>query len=152
VLGQRKIHAEKLWTPDEFSHLFEELPSGLAQFQSCQTVTPSRKVQIERFSAGVEKFGQAFEWYAHSATEAGPSVRANMYSHHAAASRRFRVSDGPDLWNQGRVVFVPRRTNRWRRGRPPPQSANPTWLLQFGGRVFGGPGEAGTGSSVSAPG
>jgi hypothetical protein len=37
----------------------------------------------------------------------GASVRVMWYSHHAAASRRFRVSDGPELWSKGQEVFVP---------------------------------------------
>jgi hypothetical protein len=145
VLGQPKIHVEKLWTPDEFAHIFEEFHSGLGQSQSYQAATPYRKLQIERFSAGVEKFSQAFEWFARSAGEA--PVRADTYSCHGAASRRFGVSDGPDLWDQGQVVFVPPASQSVTPGTSP-QSPG---LFQRGGRVFGGPGEAGTGSSVSAP-
>jgi hypothetical protein len=87
--GQVKVHVEKLWTPDEFGFVFEELEAGLEQSQSYQAATPYRKLQIERFSVGVSKFGQDFEWYAHSALESGPPVRASTYSYHAAASRRF---------------------------------------------------------------
>jgi hypothetical protein len=147
VLGQAKIHVEKLWTPDEFTHVFEDLERGLAQSQSYQAATPYRKLQIERFGAGVAKFGQAFEWHTYG--EGDAPVRADTYAYHAAASRRFRVLDGPDAWNQGRVVVVPPVSDE-----VPGTSAklaNSTGLVQFGGRVFGGPGEVGTESSVSAP-
>jgi hypothetical protein len=94
VLRQPRIHVEKLWTPDEFGFVFQELETGLGQWQSYQSANPSRKLQIEKFGAGVAMFGQAFEWFPHSAVESGPPVRADAYSHHAAASRRFQVSDG----------------------------------------------------------
>jgi hypothetical protein len=147
VLGQAKIHVEKLWTPGEFTHVFEDLERGLAQSQSYQAAIPYRKLQIERFSAGVAKFGQAFKWHAYGKGDA--PVRADTYSYHAAASRPFRVSDGPDLWNQGPVKFAPPASDEMLGTFP--KLANSTWLVQFGGRVFGGPGEVGTGSSVSAP-
>jgi hypothetical protein len=145
VLGQVKIHNEKLWTPDEFLHIFMELEGDLGTSQVYQSAPPYRRAQIERFSAGVAKFRQGFEWHAHA--DSDQPVRADTYSYHAAASRRFRISDGPDLWSQGRVVFVPPVSQPV----APRTSLQSSWLFQMGGRVFGGPGETGTGSSVSAP-
>jgi hypothetical protein len=146
VLGQPKVHQEKLWTAADFTGVFQEWESlgDPSCIQAYQTASPYRKEQMERFSVGIRKFHQAFTWELDSE---GAPVWAMGYSQRAAASRRFRVSDGPDLWSQGQVKFVP----------PVPQSAAPGTspksirLLQVGGRVFGGPGEAGTGSSVSAP-
>jgi hypothetical protein len=135
VPGQVKIHVEKLWTLDDFGFAFQELESGLEQSQSYHAATPYRNLQIERFGAGVSKFGQAFEWYSHSALESGPPVRANTYSYHAAASRRFRISDGLDLWSQGRVVFVPPASQSVAPGTPPPPvpRAFPNWRTSFRG-------------------
>jgi hypothetical protein len=44
VLGQSKIHQEKLWTPDEFAHVFQEdifaqIHSGATEFQKIMIIT-----------------------------------------------------------------------------------------------------------------
>jgi hypothetical protein len=80
-----------------------------------------------------------------SAAEEEPPKRADGSAYHAASSRRVRVSDGPSLWEEGQVVFTP----------PSSQPVAGTYpLFDFsslgGGRSQGGPGEAGTGSGVSA--
>jgi hypothetical protein len=85
-----------------------------------------------------------------SEVESGPPKMPDYYSYHAVASRRFRVSDGSDLWNQGRVVFAP-PVSQSVAPRTSHQVNSSTGLVKFGGRVFGGPGQVGTGSSVSAP-
>jgi hypothetical protein len=120
-------------------------PSEIPKSQLYQAASPYGKLQIERFSAGVEKFGQAFEWLAHSTGEV--PMRADTFSYHAASFRRFRVSDGPDLWTHGPVSFVPPASQSVAPGTSPQISG----LFQIGGRVCGGPGEVGTGSSVSRP-
>jgi hypothetical protein len=132
VLGQSRIHQEKLWTRYEFTHVFEE--GTIAQ--TYRGATEFQKMQMDRFVMGISKFGQAFEWHPHADSE--PPKRADYYAYRAAASRRFRVSDGPELWSQGA-------------GDAPHQVNSSTGPVQFGGRVFGGPGEVGTGLSVSAP-
>jgi hypothetical protein len=141
VLGQLKIHHETLWAPDEFTHIFED---GAFDEQYVQA-SDYKKRLMERFATGTQKFGQVYEWHSHA--DMDPPKRADDYTYHAAASRRIRISDGPSLWEEGQVVFAP----------PPSQtvagtSPQSSGLFQMGGRVFGGPGEAGTGSSVSAPG
>jgi hypothetical protein len=91
--------------------------------------------------------GPNFAYEFRSAAEEDPPKRADGYAYHAAASRRVRISDGPSLWEEGQVVFVPPQSQPGARTSP---------LFDFsslgGGRAQGGPGEAGTGSSVSAPG
>jgi hypothetical protein len=98
---------------------------------------------MDKFALETRKFAQAYEF--RSAAEEDPPKRADGYAYHAAASRRILISDGPSLWDEGHVVFVP----------PSSQPVAGTSLVfdfsSLGGRAQGGPGEAGTGSSVSAP-
>jgi hypothetical protein len=96
---------------------------------------------MDRFMTGIRKFGQAFEWHPHA--ESDPPKRADYYSYHAAASRRFRVSDGPMLWSQGQVIFAPPVSQPLAPGTSP-QINSSTGLVQFGGLAFGGLGEVGT--------
>jgi hypothetical protein len=145
VLGQpEKIHVEKLWTPDEFAHMFEE---GMYE-QQFGIASEYCREQMVRFAVGTQSFGQHYEW--HSYADSDPPKRADYHAYHAAASQRIRISDGPSLLDQSQVVFAAPASQEEAPGTSP-QSANPTVLLQFWGRVFGGPGAAGTGSSVSAP-
>jgi hypothetical protein len=138
VLGQSKIHREILWAPDEFTHIFEGSKFGVEYANASEF----RKRVMERFVIRTQKFGQAYEWHSHA--DLDPPKRADYYSYHGAASRRIRISDGPSLWEEGQVVFVP----------PPSQEVAgrfPQFTFQSGGRAQVGPGEAGTGSGVSAP-
>jgi hypothetical protein len=100
VLGQNKIHREKLWTPDEFAHIFEDETYS----QEYPRAPKFRKRQMDRFITGIRKFGQAFEWHPHA--ESDNPKTADSYLYHATASRRIRVSDGPILWSHGQVVFA----------------------------------------------
>jgi hypothetical protein len=146
VPGQLKVHVEHVWTPDEFGFVFEEAYKGLEESTVYQNGSPRIRSLMEKFVAGADKFGQPFEW--HGAEQA--PTRANHYSYHAAASRRFRVSDGPDMWSQGPVVFVPLSSQPV--AGTPPQSGSSDPSQEGGGRDQGRPGEAGTESSVTAPG
>jgi hypothetical protein len=100
-LGQPKIHQETLWAPDEFTHIFagDTFEAGYA------VASEYRKAVMDRFALGTRKFAQAYEF--RSATQEDPPKRADGYAYHAAASRRVRISDGPSLWDEGQVVFVP---------------------------------------------
>jgi hypothetical protein len=104
-----------------------------------------RQKQMARFAIDTQSFEQQYEW--HSAAESDPPKREEYYSYHAAASRRIRISDGPSLLDQGQVVFAPPASQSVAPGTSPKVSG----IVQMGGRVFGGSGEAGTGSRVSAP-
>jgi hypothetical protein len=64
-----------------------------------------RKAAMERYATGTRKFAQMFE--VHFLSEGEPPRRAAYYSYHAASSRRIRIADGPSLWEEGQVVFVP---------------------------------------------
>jgi hypothetical protein len=97
---------------------------------------------MERFAAGTQKFGRAYEFIA--AAEGDPPRRADGCAYHAASSRGIRVSDGPSLWEEGQVVFAPTASQK--------VQGTSLQVYDFGGRVQVGPGEAGTGFSVSAPG
>jgi hypothetical protein len=144
VLGQKKIHRETLWAPDEFTHIFED---GMFD-QACANASEFRKRLMERFATGTQKFAQVYEW--HSQADSDPPRRADGYAYHAAASRRILLSDGPSLWDEGRVVFAPPPSQKVA-GTPPSVRAILA-LRPSGGRVQGWPGEAGTGSSISARG
>jgi hypothetical protein len=122
VLGQLKIHQERLWTPEEFAHIFEDEtysrePPRASEF---------RKRQMDRFMTGIRKFGQGFEW--HPRAESDPPKKADYYSYHAAASTRIRVSDGPELWSQGQVVFAPPVSQSETPGTSPQATAQQGWF------------------------
>jgi hypothetical protein len=103
-----------------------------------------RRAVMDKFALGTRKFAQAYEF--RSAEEEDPPKRADCCAYHAAASRRIRISDGPLLWDEGQMVFVPPSSQ-------PVAGTSPVFdFSSLGlGRAQGGPGEAGTGSSVSAP-
>jgi hypothetical protein len=143
VPGREKVHREVLWTPDEFTHVFED---GMFD-QAYACASEYRERLMERFAAGTRKFKQVCEWHSHADSE--PPRRADGYAYHAASSRRIRISDGPSLWDQGQVVFAPPPSQKVARTSP---QSGPSGLFHFGGRVQAGLGEAGTGFSVSAPG
>jgi hypothetical protein len=127
-----------LWPPDEFGHIF----SGDTYVEEYQRASVYRKELMNKFAIGTQKFAQAYEY--HSWTEGERPKRTDGYAYHAASSRRVRISDGPALWDEGQVVFAP----------PPAQPLEGTSPIfdfrTLGGRAQGGPGEAGTGSGVSA--
>jgi hypothetical protein len=108
--------------------VFEELYKGLENSVVYQNGSPQVRSQMEKFVAAANTFAQPFEW--HGAEDA--PVRANHCSYHAEASRPFRVSEGPELWSQGPIVFVPQASPEKAPGTPPPHPG-PSGLLQFGG-------------------
>jgi hypothetical protein len=140
TLGKPKVHRETLWAPDEFGQIF----TGDTFEAEHAAASEYRRAVMDNLALGTRKFAQAYEFP--SATEEDPPKRADGYAYHVAASRRIRISDGPSLWEERQVVFAP----------PSSQSvAGTSPRFDFsslgGGRAQGGPGEAGTGSSVSAP-
>jgi hypothetical protein len=62
VLGKDKVHVEKLWTPYDFTHIFE----GGMYDQEYLGASEFRKRQMKRYAAGISKFGQAFEWHSYA--------------------------------------------------------------------------------------
>jgi hypothetical protein len=174
VFGRLKIHRETLWSPDEFGHIF----AGDTFEAEHAAASEYRRAAMNKFALGTRKFAQAYEF--RSAAEEEPPKRADGHAYHAASSRRVRISDGPSLWEEGQAVFVPPASQsvsgtspvfdfsssggRGSCAPPSSQSVAGTSLSVSGflaaaeawqrnrGRVQGGPGEAGTGSSVSAPG
>jgi hypothetical protein len=69
-----------------------------------QRASSFRRAQMDRFSEGTQKLKQAFTWEPFAD---GMPERVVKYPQHAAASQRFRVSDGPELWSLGQVSFNP---------------------------------------------
>jgi hypothetical protein len=115
VLGQTEVHQENLWVSDEVAGALYDWDSlgDLSCTKGYERATQYQKEQMGRFSAGIRKFGQALS--CNPATD-GESGRAMGYAQQAAASRRFRVSDGPELWSQGQVVFSPPQSGTFQWG------------------------------------
>jgi hypothetical protein len=133
-LGRPKTHCETLWAPDEFTHIF----AGDTYQAEYEAASEFRKAVMERFALGTRKFAQPYEF--RSAAEEDPPKRADGYAYHAAASRRIRIADGPALWDDRQVAFVP----------PPSQPvAGTSPIFDFsslgGGRAQSGPEEGRTG-------
>jgi hypothetical protein len=169
-LGQPKIHQETLRAPHEFTHIF----AGDTYQAEYEAASEFRKAVMDRFALGTRKFAQAYVF--RSAAEEDPPKRADGYACYAAASSRIRTSDGPSLWDESQLVFVPPssqsvagtspvfdlRSLGGRGSGAPPSSQSVAGTSPFaqailalrplGRRAQGWPGEAGTGSSVSAPG
>jgi hypothetical protein len=93
---QGKVHQENLWIPDSVTGAFLEWDNlgDLSSTGMYQQATQSQKEQMDRFSEGIRKFTQVFTCNPFSD---GVSQRVAGYAQQAAASRRFRVSDGPEL-------------------------------------------------------
>jgi hypothetical protein len=104
VLGQPRIHRETLWEPDESTHIFE----GSTFDKEYANASEHRKRLMERFAVGTQKFAQVYEFHTHS--DLAPSGRVDRYAYHAASSRRVRIADCASLWEEGRVVSVPPRS------------------------------------------
>jgi hypothetical protein len=127
-VGQSKVHQENLWVSDEVAGAFFEWDSlgDLSCTETYRNATQFQKEQMDRFSAGIRIFGQPF-----TCNQAGEhSGRATGYAQQVAASRRSRVSDGPELWSQGQVVFVPRASEEVP-GMSPQISGNTLWRDEF---------------------
>jgi hypothetical protein len=130
TLGKPKIHRETLWAPDEFGNIF----AGDTFQAEYAVASEYRRAVMDKFALGTRKFAQAYEF--RSAAEEDPPKRADGYAYHAAASHRIRIADGPSLWDEGQVVFVP-PSSRSVAGTSP--------IFDFsslGERAQGGPGEA----------
>jgi hypothetical protein len=100
-----------------------------------------RKWSMEKFAAGCARI--SFEFHPKDDLK----ERIVKHATNAASSRRYQVADGPDFWQvQGTSTpVVPQASQTASGTSPDPGSLLPSrgGLVQFGGRVSGGPGAAG---------
>jgi hypothetical protein len=104
VVGKPKVHQETCFFTEYCTHFFEGDPhlSDLSGSRWYQEASPFRRSVVERFCAGICKF-------ANPPTLLPLSEgweRAAVYVAKVAASRRFQVSDGANLWSHGVPYFV----------------------------------------------
>jgi hypothetical protein len=138
-LGRCKTHKEAFYFTEECTHFFDTHLDSLQDLSGdpvYQNASPFRKELIEKFCQGVQSFAQPFKLLPLSEME---DQRELCYVNSAASSRRFQIADGANYWSAGPVSFAPPALNQGP-GTSPPGAG----LIQFGGRVFGGPREAGT--------
>jgi hypothetical protein len=119
-LGEPGIHKEAFYFTEDCTHFFELHLDSLHDLTGdpvYQNASPFGKEQIKEFCRGVQSFAQPFK------PQPLEDQRALCYVNTAASSRRFQIAEGAPSFA------------------PPASGAG---IIQFGGRVFGGPGEAGT--------
>jgi hypothetical protein len=110
-----------------------------------QQASEERKRRMEKFAEG--SAGTNFEFNPSDITR----ERIGKHPSNAVSSRRYHVADGPGFWKFWRpstpaAVLPAQQPTPGTSPDPDSGSLPPSGgeLIQFGRRVFGGPGEAGT--------
>jgi hypothetical protein len=138
-LGECKTHKETFYFTEDCTHFFDIYGGHLHDLSGepvYQEASPFRKELIEKFCRGVQSFAESFDVQPLSEME---DKRALCYMNSAVSSRRFQIADGANYWSSRATSFAPPASDEVPGAYPPGAG-----LIQFGGRVLGAPGEAGT--------